>query len=347
MLVNLEALRGIAALMIVLIHCEKIIAFTGIPFTVRDPLFAGIDIFFVISGFIMVYITGQRPTGAYAFFLARVARIVPVYWLFTAVLATLLAASAAMRGAAFPVADLIRSLFFIPYGTVGPNFPPILYVGWTLNFEMYFYLMFSIALMLARTRRGLLGWLALLLSAPVIAAALLPAENLPLAFYGRWIVLEFLAGAILGAGFRRLAGIPPLLAVTAIILGIFWIFADPLAGRVAVENGRYFPAAVVIVAGVIALELSGYGIRHKSALFMGGISYALYVSHILVISVFNNLQRNVELLQSPAGAWTVLVAAVFSAVAFASIIHRFYERPLARRLKSILPVRTVSGSSQP
>ncbi len=147
--VSIQALRAIAALSVVLCHCFKYYgqAINGSPIGQWDRLGSGVDLFFVISGFVMVYgpLFGAQG-GPLTFMRHRLARIVPLYWAATTIWLLL--------GQPFHTTELLGSYFFIPYPSFGFN--PLYGVGWTLNFEMLFYTVFSVCL-LFRKAQALVG----------------------------------------------------------------------------------------------------------------------------------------------------------------------------------------------
>jgi exopolysaccharide production protein ExoZ len=106
---------------------------------------SGVDIFFVISGFVMAHTT-RDSTDAVTFFRKRIARIVPLYWI-----ALLWTARHALPS---PDADLLKDFFFVPHwSTEFPNsVNPILRQGFTLNYEMFFYALFALAMIFGRKR---------------------------------------------------------------------------------------------------------------------------------------------------------------------------------------------------
>ena len=101
---------------------------------------AGVDVFFVISGFIMWMVTAE-PVGPAQFLWHRVVRIVPLYWIATLIMAAHRSSS---------VSDTVNSLLFWPYRDANDELWPVLVQGWTLNFEMFFYLLFAAALIIPR-----------------------------------------------------------------------------------------------------------------------------------------------------------------------------------------------------
>ena len=156
----LQALRAYAALSVMLGH--GILEFhatkgTAMPFN-EFPLVAGVDIFFVLSGFVMFH----TSTGLWGdkraplrFWRRRFIRLVPLYWLFTSLMvATLLLLSRHVRSTEFDLWNVLSSYLFIPSERPGGRIAPVLSLGWTLNYEIFFYCLFGLCLRFDR-RRGL------------------------------------------------------------------------------------------------------------------------------------------------------------------------------------------------
>ena len=133
-----------AALLVVFVHLDELLPRLGLP------LFggAGVDIFFVISGFIMVHTTMDRDdVTPWSFMAGRISRIVPAYWVATfAVFGIALVAPSLLRTPHLPVGELLQSLAFIPFVKDSGLTQPLLFVGWTLNYERFFYLVFAMGL---------------------------------------------------------------------------------------------------------------------------------------------------------------------------------------------------------
>lgn len=130
---SIQILRFFAAFSVMLVHI---------------PLFEfgiwGVDIFFVISGFIMMYVTENNENN---FFIKRVIRIVPLYWILTLGVFTIaLLKPQFLNNTTANFEHLIKSLLFIPFDKNGIGHYPILFLGWTLNFEVIFYLLFGVSL---------------------------------------------------------------------------------------------------------------------------------------------------------------------------------------------------------
>ncbi|RZA09508.1 MAG: acyltransferase, partial [Proteobacteria bacterium] len=174
MLISLQALRALAAWMVVCHHFMQIF-FNFHPtgpigqfFTDRGAV--GVDIFFVISGLVIYLSTQDKDMPAGRFLLNRVIRIVPAYWLYSALMALmLLALGNWLPNSAIDLPHFILSLLFIPSENPGGyGLYPTLNVGWTLNYEMLFYLVFALVFSVPRRYRPLLIGAALLAISEVL-----------------------------------------------------------------------------------------------------------------------------------------------------------------------------------
>src|SRR5271157_4795517 len=186
MLYNVHLLRVIAALLVVYFHIASS-AGLHLPFAFGT---CGVDVFFVISGFIIAYIGSRKPE---AFFTRRLIRIVPFYWSASlCVFAIAWLFPQHLRQARADIPHLLHSLFFIPHETTYCATYPTLILGWSLNYEMYFYALFAVALLISRRRAPL--YCCALLALVSGSISLSRTKSAALAFYGASIVLEFVLG---------------------------------------------------------------------------------------------------------------------------------------------------------
>jgi peptidoglycan/LPS O-acetylase OafA/YrhL len=180
---------------------------------------AGVDIFFVISGFIMAWMSHHsfgQPGAPRRFLIRRAIRIVPPYWFFTTVMiAVVVLLPQLRRNTSLGWEHFLSSYFFIPWPRANGQIVPILSQGWTLNYEVLFYLSFALALLF---RRGLLilsiGFVLLAALHPLVPdIALIPK------FWSRPIILEFVAGIILAKVYLSGVRLPPWLSAVLFCIG--------------------------------------------------------------------------------------------------------------------------------
>ncbi len=166
---------------------------------VRSVGQGGVDIFFVISGYVMTYTTAVHGYDRSTFLIRRLKRVVPLYWTLTIFTAVLLATMSGFASdSRFSWSDLVASFLFIPHYNAGdPAFiGPTLKLGWTLNYEMFFYIWFAALIYLSALRRTIA--LTVAFSLIVLLAQAFHPASAPLKFWGEPVVLEFLFGCAIG-----------------------------------------------------------------------------------------------------------------------------------------------------
>jgi exopolysaccharide production protein ExoZ len=337
--VGIQILRFVAAMLVVVMHLTQAISIhmTGAgPDKYWDAGSSGVDIFFVISGFVMATSTGPSPSAmlariqsAWIFLKRRFLRIVPLYWFYTLAKAALLLVlpGLAARSSIDP-GHLTASLLFIPamspWGFVEPTLP----VGWTLNFEMLFYGVFALAIALGLPRLRFC-LLALML---VFFAGRYFHQVVPMAFYAQTIVFEFLLGMGIAIYFSRFKTLPIIAGWLAIGTGLILMFGidwSDSADRLVTWGG----AAALLVLGALWLEPWTAKTRVLSPLsFLGDASYSIYLSHTFVVPAGVLALHKMGFQSMFVVAPTVLLAVVFSGCAS----YVWIERPMTRRLKRML-----------
>lgn len=325
MITNIQVLRGVAALMVVLFHLVVKLRPYGLDGSQVSFLQGGVDIFFVISGFIMMHVSRARERTGGQFMADRIIRIVPLYWLLTIV--AYFGGSAEIR----PIGDLLRSLAFVPSGTA-PLFNPVVDGGWTLNLEMYFYALFAVSLMVTRTEQFRLAIIVGILMAVALASLWMPGRFLP--FYGNEIVFEFVIGMALARSVKLLKAIGPGVAWGMMLVGGGLMAFEPLAwlGSRLLADG--LPAGL-IVAGAINLDAAGKRATQTAALLLGAISYALYLSHVLVFEAITGSFAQTGQTSGPALTAGLLVIACLAALLTAWLIHVAFEQPVTKALNRL------------
>ena len=339
---NLQVLRAIAAFSVVVAHC--IHETLNLPAATQQPAGAeawnlgyGVDIFFVLSGFIMMH-TAAREFGkkgaSLRFFLRRCARVIPLYWLLTSVL--LLGSIFAPSLLSVPIGDIshvVSSYLFIPDGRGMGEIRPVLALGWTLNYEMLFYVLFALALTMP-IRPGVI-WLASLMAILALAGTMIDPHYVQIAFWTRPIILEFLYGVFIALIFRSglRVGIGVALGLGA--FGLLGFIRLPIAGDDATlpEFLRCgLPAAAFVLAAAIGPALPSRRIV-LWAVALGDASYSLYLVHPFLVKPMRALWVKVVGDHLPSGL-LVVCSALFS-VLFALALYRFVEKPLTAGAQSL------------
>lgn len=305
------------------------------------PWSMGVDLFFVISGFIMAWLTkGQfgKPGAAPRYLLRRIIRIVPPYWFFTAVLIVVVVLSGGQaRNTTIDSRQIATSFAFVPWPRHDGTFSPILAVGWTLNYEMFFYVCFAAALM---TRSGL-AWLVGAFAAFALVHPLVPPSWFVLKFLSDPIILEFVGGiglARLYAAGVRLSWFGTVLCVAAGALA-FVLLRDSHYTERAVVLG--IPALPIAAAFVLSPEPRRLGPIGRILMLGGDSSYTLYLSHAFVLNAV------VLLWLGMGGRPTALtmITAMLAAIIFAMIFYRLVEAPFSRWLGGRLQLPVASGAA--
>jgi exopolysaccharide production protein ExoZ len=344
--IGIQILRGLAAASVVAFHLGGMARLrAGFDESATLAGAAGVDLFFVISGFIMIHTT-RRGLNPRDFLRRRFSRIVPLY-----ALVTLLAYAESLLGAHGGGGEalwrLAAALAFIPSynskGEIAPVFEP----GWTLHFEAFFYLALALAATIVPRRR--LAVLCVLLVGAVAAGALLSPRNGALACWSHPLLLEFLAGCLIAHVHATRRWTPPpktaqRTAVLAILFGVSLLLFAAFhgAGRPHwIDHWRFLvwgaPAAA-IVAGFVALERTGVFSRFAGAALWGERSYALYLTHPFVISAAGLALRGAP--DARAVALPAALAAFLLSLALAALVHARVERPLQQRFQAKwMPVR--------
>ena len=328
----IQILRGVAASMVVCYHYAGLQANRGVdvPSWLQQFGASGVDIFFVISGFIMMM--SQLDTGGAAakrFLLRRAARIVPLYWVLTpmAFLAAVLVSPGGLT-AERGVVTLGRSLLFLPYDralTSRLDEAYVLPMAWTLTFEWFFYLIFALALVLGLSTRVRVVFMAATFGVCAAlglwfkpASALLHVVSSPLAF-------EFVLGCVVALLYSEGIRIKPVQAVASAAVASVALSRWPQESELARAIVWGCPAFVVVAAATLA-NVDRYAVGLRPLVRLGDISYSLYLSHWFSVAAFGKLQARVPALEDGFGI-PALVMFVVVTVATAELSYRLIEEP--------------------
>ena len=347
---NIQCLRAVAAYMVVLYHARLLT-----PIGERwsfDFGNAGVDIFFFISGFIINHVAVRDDVGAPgAFLLKRAIRIVPLYWLLTLLVgaAGQVAPSLAGAGGQPDLGRIVQSLLFIPYFDDTGEMHPVLFMGWTLNYEVFFYALFAAALLIRREVPRLLA-LSLALAALVVLGAVVDPHSAAGTTYTSPLLLEFVAGMWMNRAWRlwpqrAMRGGGRAMLVLAIVLAFAVLAWGDHAWLAAPRELKWGIPAFAIVAAALALEHDGVSLRWRWLLLLGEASYAIYLIHPFVIKAASIAYARLGVTALPLHALALLGVLVLVG-AVGTGFHLLVERPLVRWLRHrFLPHAPASMAS--
>jgi len=333
---NLQAVRLYAALSVVLVHLLPLYGHSA-PFG-----HSGVDVFFVLSGFLMAMISESDPG---AFLRRRLIRIIPAYWLCTlGIFVIALACPRLLHTTGANAWNLLKSLCFVPYRKESGLIQPMLNLGWTLNYELFFYGIFALILWLKLPRPGLI--VALIVSAFAATGLLLQPQSDLLQFYTSPIVMDFVLGIAafqFFASFRNgMDGVWSLTLLLGLVLALPFLEICGGLGRRIFFMGA--PAAAILVLAA-QLDSRNFSVNQRWVLLAGDASYLLYLTHLYVFQLGEKLIpiKPGWSLVARAGLGVSLVAL---ALLVAITLHLWFELPLLEYLKSrLLPEN--AGKRQP
>ena len=329
---NIQGLRGIAVLLVLLYHLGKyehrLFGNSSILPAFTEFGKSGVDLFFVISGIVMMTITAGRfskPGTSQAFFTRRAARIYPLYWFFTLLYLPvyLFRPELMNRLEGTEGISLVASFFLFPHESV-----PLLGQGWTLIHEMYFYVGF--ALIMLRPEGEKMRWVALWGVTILGAHLLLPLGVLThpiVELVAHPLTFEFLAGCLIAwlvsRGERRWS-MPLLIAG-----GITFLISAALPQTWPRVWLFLLPAGLLGYGGLVT-EARGQFLFPRWLRWVGDVSYSLYLSHMLTLSV---VKKAVTIAGLPAGLgnFVFILGGTMACLIVAGLSYYFIEKPLLNR----------------
>ena len=317
-LLNLQILRAFAALSVVLFHTIGTAASYG--FDTRWISYlegwgaSGVDVFFVISGFVMLYTQLDNKRSVKDFLVSRAIRIIPIYWLLTIIIAVVyLVAPFAFRELVVTPDWLLASLGFMSTAVIGKH--PIVYLGWTLEWEMLFYLVFGISLLFR-------SWTATLAVTTVVLLAVALAVS-------NFILMEFVAGLLIALlfkkyGFKRFGRSSLIVGSLLLLISINSDVRALIESRVILWG---IPSVLIVYGAVATMQLNS-----SIGKLLGDASYSIYLIQMLSIQIFYKALSIIGLnVNSDIMAIICLVATAIGG----TIMHLTVEKPITRVLKNV------------
>lgn len=279
MIANIQVLRAFAAINVVLYHiigtAESYSQGTAILDCIRGWGANGVDLFFVISGFVMLHTQKKNSKSPKSFLLNRLLRIAPIYWLLTLFVVILyILVPSLFRQLDFSIEWLSSSLFFLSFVFGYAN--PVVYLGWTLELEMLFYVIFAATLYLDKVRSMIFVNAVVLLGVALI--------------FEKMIILEFFLGMIISLIYwkykiLRTHGLFLLMIGSALLSASIFIDFETLG------YDRFFvwgvPAFFIVLGAVYSKQ-----VKNPAILFLGDASYSIYLMQMFTIPAFYKISSS-------------------------------------------------------
>ena len=343
---NIQGLRGVAISFIVIAHLLAMEVKYGHGDRVLSDFIyticgSGLDLFFVVSGMVMVMATRglfQRPVEIAQFFYNRLSRIYPLYWIFSLlVLAIYLVRPEMVNASQGHQVNILKSFLLLPQ-----NLLPLLGVGWALIHVIYFYWGFTL-LMFAPEKRLtnlLILWILLVALGGLLHEHLdLIKPTATIKLVTNPFISEFIAGCLVARfiqnGMRSHGLVAVALGIVLLLTGSFLFYSASLGRapkimwlRVAIYGIPWAIAAY----GAVAIEASSTIVFPKFLRFIGDASYSIYLSHVFVISAIGRLW---SMFFIPGKMDNILVLITMAGLALlaGAGTYLFIERPISSIFK--------------
>lgn len=318
---NIQILRAFAALNVVFYH--SIQASSDYHFESLIGRFFnnwgenGVDIFFVISGFIIVYIQHLNKRTATDFFIQRIKRIVPIYWFCSFFIAIIyFFIPEIFNKLQFNLYHFLSSLFFL--SNFFFNKQPLLTAGWTLEYEMFFYLLFALSLFFKSEKYSFF-----FICTSVLILALFGTINL--------LFIEFLFGMLIAliyiySNFKiknilsKYSYIFLILGIVLLCLPLFFFY----------NFSRYIqsgiPSSLILLGCVFSKQVTS-----RVYVFLGDASYSIYLTHLFVVRSIFKLGRN---FLPTTNAEILIILTIIISLLFGSLIHLLVENRFRKIINS-------------
>ncbi|EIY5142388.1 acyltransferase family protein [Klebsiella pneumoniae] len=323
-MISIQVLRGFAALLVVLVHSTLKAQSTGLGERVFEIGHSGVDLFFIISGFIMMMI-GARENNFFLFMSKRITRVIPLYYITTTVALCIYLFNPSLINGNNGVISILHSYLLIP--AQGKSF--LLSVGWTLSYEMFFYIVFACIVFMKSSAKGIAA--CLILIALVVAGRY--SSNVTVHNFMSIILLEFAIG--IGCFYfydymsKRLSEIQSAAISTIFILiAVAWIGfqQDPIF---TLFNNRVIELAIPMMFIFLAFCLCEFNFKkYKQTVpvrimsYIGDASYSLYLTHLFALGIVSKIYAKLGVENYFVFVTTCVVASVIGGVLCYEIVEK-------------------------
>lgn len=277
----------------------------------------------------------EKNVSAIQFAINRITRVVPLYWLVTTfMLMMAILRPELLNSTTANIPNYLKSIFFIPYFRENGELRPMLLVGWTLNYEMIFYAMATVSLVISPAR---FYYVTCILMTSMFGFGYLLSDGTPYAeFLQSGLIFEFLLGM---AMFKLkdvawLRGIP----ISIVVLAIALLYAGMALCEIKGMEGRFvvfgIPSCLVVLLALqlepLFLQLNS--IVARALIHIGDASYATYLSHVFVVEFARKFLPRLTgglTIESPIG----VVIAISLSIVVGGLIYICLDKPSVKLAK--------------
>jgi len=355
----IQVMRGLAALLVCCFHMKGLLPQNNIGLFLFKKGSIGVPLFFIISGFIMHITTAKiewNKEKIKTFLLKRVIRIIPLYYL-----ATLIYLLVTYQFQLYIIEQptlILPSIFFFPTyaNLIGPSYGmPVLKVGWSLNYEMYFYLLLAISLLFKKYRWHFFTAIIFItvIIIPLISKGYVMKELTQcytfhfsyLSLITNPVLLFFVLGITIGKLYQANLNFNKLSWAKFFVFAALINFTGYYFNFYVLFNGYFthlFNCGILFIAILLRNKLNPYKIPNF-LIFLGDISFSLYLIHPIVLFSFPIFIRQIGL-SMPLNGWVYFVICLLLIVILSSISYFIIEKRLSRFLMQLFLKEKVNSS---
>jgi exopolysaccharide production protein ExoZ len=327
MVVSIQYMRAIAVLLVVFHHAMwKGEVYSGTPWEWYNFGIAGVDLFFIISGYIMCYTTNRRETDIYQFLKARFIRIMPLYWILSSIALVIYLLMPDKINSSGGDTSIFHSFTLLPSSS-----KYLIQNGWTLSYEFFFYFIFSLGLIFSTAKKYLLPAIVLIVLA--ILGQVFKPDNVYLAFMTSNILLEFVMGMAIFTLTQKYS-LPKNMAIALCLLAIALLVYVSYGGE---SNNRvvdYGIPCLLFSLGLINLEQDLQKHKHnqlsKILGKIGDSSYSTYLVHPFFLVIASVILGKSSL--TNFGNLFIIILA-FGSILTGWICYVVLEKPITKFVK--------------
>lgn len=347
----IQLFRGLAALLVCCFHMKGLLPENSFGFVLFKKGSIGVPLFFIISGFIMYVTTSQIEWNfdkVKTFLLKRAVRIIPLYYI-----ATLVYLGVSYQFHYYVIEHpklLLPTIFFYPTyaNLIGPSYGmPALKVGWSLNYEVYFYLLLAFSFMFKKYRWYFFSSIIIvtLIIMPILTRGYVMQDlrqwyTFHFSYFSlitNPVILFFVLGLLIGKLYQSTINFNKLIWANLFVIASFINFAGYYFDLFHVFSGFYthlINCGLLILSTLLRDKLKPYKLP-KLFIFLGDISFSLYLVHPIILFSFPIVLRQAGFTM-PLNGWAYLCSCLIVIILFSSITYQIIEKRLSKLLLHLI-----------